>query len=82
MLINIILVIATFTAPENIGTTLLSLFWMLPLTLAIAVGYKATKLPKIETKSFVKESVVLFGSILIFLVVTAVVLYVFAWLTL
>ena len=74
------LVMATFTVPEKITTDPQSLLWLLPLVAAIAIVYKATKLPEIKFASFVKESVVLFGSIVVFMFVTALVLYCIAWL--
>jgi hypothetical protein len=74
------LITATFTVPERIGTDPLSVLWLLPLAAAIAVVYKATKVSKIKARAFAKESAVLFGSIVIFMAVTAVVLYAVAWL--
>jgi hypothetical protein len=44
--------------------------------------YKATKLPSIAFGNFLKESVVLFFSIIVFMVVTAMVLTGVAWLIL
>jgi hypothetical protein len=73
-------VLATFTTPENIGVTPKSILWLLPLVAAISVVYKTTKLPKIRFAHFVKESVVLFGSIVIFMAITALVLCAIAWL--
>ena len=73
-------ILATFTTPENIGVTPQSILWLLPLVAAISVVYKTTKLPKIRFTHFVKESVVLFGSIVIFMAVTALVLCAIAWL--
>ena len=73
-------VIATFTAPERIGVDPKSMLWLLPLVAAIAVVYKATKLPKIKPAHFLKESVILFGSIVVFMAVTALVLCILAWL--
>ena len=73
-------VLATFTTPENIGVTPHSMLWLLPLVAAISVVYKTTKLPKIRFAHFIKESVVLFGSIVIFMAITALVLVAFAWL--
>ena len=58
----------------------MSMLWLLPLVAAIAVVYKATKLPEIKAASFIKEAVVLFGSIVVFMFVTALVLYAIAWL--
>jgi hypothetical protein len=71
---------AGFTAPENIGMDPSSMLWLLPLAMAVAVVYKATKLEKIELISFVKETAVLFGSIVVFVIVAALVLLVLAWL--
>ena len=70
-----VFLLATFTAPEQIGTNPTSMLWLLPLTAAIAVVYKATKLPKITAGEFLKEVVVLFGSIVIFIITTALVLF-------
>jgi len=71
---------ATFTVPEKITTDPQSMLWLLPLVAAIAIVYKATKLPEIKIANFLKESVLLFGSIVIFMFVTALVLYSIAWL--
>ena len=73
-------VMATFTTPVNVGVTPKSMLWLLPLVAAISVVYKTTKLPKISFVNFLKESVVLFGSIVIFMAITALVLVAFAWL--
>ena len=80
MLVIADFVIATFTAPEEIGTNPQSMLWLLPLVAAIAVSYKATKLPKITAGSFIKEAAVLFGSIIVFVAVIALALYALAWL--
>lgn len=74
------LLLANFTVPENVGVTPQSMLWLLPLVAAIAVVYKATKVSKIKTGSFIRECVVLFGSIVVFMIVTALVLCVAAWL--
>ncbi len=74
------LVMADFTAPREIGTNLQSLLLLLPLVVAIAVVYKATKLSSISVGNFLKESVVLFCSIVVFMAVTALVLSGVAWL--
>jgi len=80
MSITYSLVMATFTIPEKITTDPQSMLWLLPLVAAIAIVYKATKLPEIKIANFIKESVILFGSIVIFMFVTALVLYSIAWL--
>ncbi|MBN1805587.1 MAG: hypothetical protein JW837_10070 [Sedimentisphaerales bacterium] len=76
------LIMASFTIPEQIGTTPQSMLWLLPLVASIAVVYKATKLPEIKAANFIKEAAVLFGSIVIFMLATAIVLYAVAWLVL
>ena len=78
MVLENVFIMASFTSPENIGITPLSMLWLLPLTASIAVIYKATKLPEIKFANFVKETLILFGSITVFMSITAVVLYVFS----
>jgi hypothetical protein len=73
-------IIASFTVPEKIGVSPQSILWLLPLVESISIVYKATKMPKIKAAGFLKEVVVLFGSIVIFMAVTAVVLCALAWL--
>ena len=74
------LIIASFTVPEEIGITPQSMLLLLPLIASITIVYKTTKMPKIEFKSFLKEVVILFGSIVVFMTVTALVLSALAWL--
>jgi len=80
MSVEAIFVMATFTAPENIGVNPQSMLWLLPLAAAIAVVYKATKLPTITARNFIKEAAILFGSIIVFIIITALALYTLAWL--
>ncbi|MDD5063999.1 MAG: hypothetical protein PHQ35_04465 [Phycisphaerae bacterium] len=75
-----IFVLATFTAPEQIHANPQAMFWLLPLSAAIATVYKATKLPTITTDNFLKETVILFGSIVGFSVITALALFALVWL--
>jgi len=75
MLILALSATASFTKPENIGTTAASMLWLLPLIASIAVTYKATKVPDIKAADFIKEVVLLFGSIVVFMAVIAVGLY-------
>ena len=75
-----ILVMASFTAPEEIGTNPQSMLWLLPLAAAIAVVYKATKLPTITAGNFIKEAAALFGSIVVFIIITALTLFTLGWL--
>jgi len=80
MSVEAIFVMATFTAPEEIGVNPQSMLWLLPLAAAIAVVYKATKLPTITARNFIKEAAILFGSIIVFIIITALALYSLAWL--
>ena len=73
------IVMAEFTIPEEIGTTPRSLLLLIPLLVSIAIVYKATKVSRVSAGSFLKESALLFGSILVFMVITALVLTAVAW---
>ena len=73
-------IMASFTVPEKIDVNPQSILWLLPLIAAIAIVYKATKMPKIKAASFLKEVTILLGSIVVFMAITAVALYVSAWL--
>lgn len=74
------LVIATFTTPQQIGAEPQSMLWLLPLIAAIAVTYKATKVPTITAKPFIKEAALLFVSIVAFIAITILILYALLWL--
>jgi hypothetical protein len=74
-----ITILASFTQPERIGTTPQSMLWMLPLTAAIAIVYKATKVRTVDPKRFVKETAVLFGSIAVFMILAAAILCAIEW---
>ena len=73
-------IMAQFRVPEEIGTNPRSLLMVLPLLVAIAVVYKATKVPKVTVGNFLKETMLLFGSIFVFMIITALVLAAVAWL--
>jgi hypothetical protein len=75
-----IFIIASFTTPENFGPNPQSMLWLLPLVAAIAIIYKATKLPSIKAGNFIKETSVLFGSIIVFIIIAALILHAVAWL--
>ena len=79
-MLKAIFAIATFTEPEQFGPSPQSMLWLLPLVAAIAIIYKATKLPVIRAGNFIKESVILFASIIAFIVVAALTLHALAWL--
>jgi len=72
--------LANFTAPVDIGTNPQSLLLFIPVVAAIAIVYKATKLPRITAGRFLKESILLFGSIVAVMVIVALVLAAVAWL--
>jgi len=73
------ILLASFTTPMHIDTDPASTLWLLPLLVSIVVVYKATKVHKIRVYPFIKESAVLFGSILVFIIVAALVLYGVSW---
>jgi hypothetical protein len=73
------LILAIFSQPESIGVNPHSMLWLLPLVASISIVYKATKSPTIKFASFVKEVVLLFGTLIIFMIATAIVLYAIAW---
>lgn len=67
--------------PVHIGTSPKAFLLALPLIAVIAIVYKATKMEKIELVSFVRETFLLFGSILVFMVLTAIGIFIFMKLT-
>ena len=68
--------LAGFMAPVHIGTTARAFFLALPLIAVISIVYKAIKLDEIRFVSFVREVFLLFGSIVAFIVITAVIIFV------
>ena len=79
-MLSVFYIIANFKVPQEIGTSPQSMLLLLPLVAAISVVYKATKLPEITAKEFLKESALLFGSFVVFIAVTALILCAVAWL--
>ena len=73
------LILASFTQPVNIGVNTHSMLWILPLIATISIVYKTTKIQNIKFASFTKDVVILFGSIVVFMAITALVLYTLAW---
>jgi len=73
------ILLASFTTPMHINTDPVSMLWLVPLLVSVVVVYKATKVYKIRAYPFIRESVVLFGSILAFIIVIALVLYGVSW---
>ena len=80
MITNLLSILAAFTVPQELGTNPRSFFWFLPLAAAIAVVYKAAKLPEIKARSFLRESLTLFASIVFFMILIAVCLIAFSYL--
>jgi hypothetical protein len=72
-------ILASFTTPMRIDTDASSMLWLIPLVVSIAIVYKATKVHRIRPLAFLRESAVLFGSIMVFIVVAALILYGIAW---
>lgn len=72
-------ILGSFATPMRIGTDPVSMLWLLPLVAAIAIVYKATKVHKVRLQPFAKEAATLFGSIIVFIVVAALILYGLTW---
>jgi hypothetical protein len=72
-------ILAGIFAPEDLGTNPQSLLLLLPLAAAIAIVYKASKLPVIKAWNFIKETLILFASIVVIMIVTAIILLIVAW---
>jgi hypothetical protein len=79
-MVPVIQILASFTTPMRINTDPVSMLWLIPLVASIAIVYKATKVHRIKPIPFARESVVLFGSIMVFVIVAGLVLYGIAWL--
>jgi hypothetical protein len=79
MMILTVSLLASFTTPMRIATDPLSMLWLLPLVATISIVYKATKVGSVRLWPFTKETAALFGSIIVFILVAAVVLYGLAW---
>jgi hypothetical protein len=79
MMASVATMLGSFTTPMQIDTAPASMLWLLPLVVSISVVYKATKVYKIRPWPFARESAVLCGSILVFIVVAAIILYGLTW---
>lgn len=69
-------ILAGFMSPVHIGTTAKALLLALPLIAVISIVYKAIKLEKIKFVSFLREVFLLSGSILAFMIITAIVIFI------
>lgn len=72
--------LASFTAPIEIGTNEWSIVWMFPLIAAISLVYKATKMRVLLTKKYLLESSLLFLSVSGFMIMAIFVLNLLDWL--
>ena len=79
MIPSMMALLGSFTTPMRIGTNPASMLWLLPLVASIAVVYKATKVHRVQPWPFAKETAVLFGSIILFILVAALILHGIAW---
>ena len=73
------IILASFSAPTEIGTTPASMLWMFPLLAAIALVYKATKMRVLFTKKYLQQSALLFLSVSGFMVMAIAVLNLLSW---
>ncbi|MHC4264771.1 MAG: hypothetical protein ACYSUK_02435 [Planctomycetota bacterium] len=80
MLLETFFFLSTFSVPEQIGLNPQSMLLLLPLVASIAIVYKALKIPKFQFGIFLKEVATLFLSIVAFITVTALVLFILVWL--
>jgi hypothetical protein len=71
--------LASFTIPMQISNGWPMFLWIVPLVLAISLTYKATKLPDMRAGRFLRESIVLTGTIIAFMIFIAIVLTVVAY---
>ena len=69
-----LILLAIFTEPMYLPTKPLSLLWVLPICLSVSLVYKAIKIEEFRPGLFVREVAFLFGTIIVFLLVIAVVL--------
>jgi hypothetical protein len=77
---DLFFMLASFTAPIEIGTTPASMLWMFPLLAAISLVYKATKMRVLLTRKFLLESLLLFLSVSSFMIMAIIVLNLLSWL--
>jgi len=68
--------VATFTAPQNIGTDIKSLLWIFPLLASVAIVYKATKMRVVFLRKFFTEVIILFCTLSVVMILVAAALHV------
>ena len=73
-----LILLAIFTEPMFLPTEPVSLLWVIPICLSVSLVYKAIKIEEFRPGIFVREVAFLFGTIIVFLLVIAIVLLVIA----
>ena len=68
-----------FRQPMHLPTDVASLLWALPICLSIALVYKALKMKTITPYLFIREVILLFATLIGFLVAGALALVVIAY---
>lgn len=79
-MLDVFSLLASFTAPVEIGTTPASMLWMFPLLAAVSLVYKATKMRVLLTRRYLLESLLLFLSVSGFMIMAIIVLNLLSWL--
>lgn len=73
---NLMTVATIFLTPMKMQNNGFILLWIIPLVVAISVVYKATKVHEVKTLKFAKECSVLVATILTFMALIAIALYI------
>jgi hypothetical protein len=74
-------ILASFTGPMEISNGPAWFGWLAPLVAVIALVYKAIKMPEpFPVYKYIRDVVILFFTIIIFMAVIAVALYAIMWL--
>ncbi|MHC4882062.1 MAG: hypothetical protein ACYTFX_06120 [Planctomycetota bacterium] len=79
-MLDLLSLLASFTAPIEIGTNPASMLWMFPLLAAVSLVYKATKMRVLLTRKYLLESLLLFLSVSGFMIMAIFVLNLLSWL--
>jgi len=74
----LVLLSQVFVQPLEVPTRALALLWALPISLTIAIVYKAIKLPNLEKNLYLREVILLFLWIIGCLILAALILLIIA----
>ncbi|MBN2211351.1 MAG: hypothetical protein JW709_08145 [Sedimentisphaerales bacterium] len=77
-LLTIALLGQVLLKPLEVSTTPAGLLWALPISFCIALVYKAIKLDEFRLRLFVREVILLFATIIGFLILVAVIMAIIA----